>query len=72
MCAFLQHSESANREDPFLLDGTSIEGLAVKKSAGRIISWNISTGLIVKSVIVMKMKGEGQTYMTGQSSTRGL
>lgn len=51
MCAFLQHSESANRDDPFLLDGTSIEGLAVKKSAGRIMSWNISTGLVVKSVI---------------------
>lgn len=72
MCAFLQHSESASRDDPFLLDGTSIEGLAVKKSAGRIMSWNISTGLILESVIVIQKQEKGSTYMTGQSSTRGL
>lgn len=38
ICELRQHSESAGREDPFFDDGTSIDGFAVKKSAGRIIS----------------------------------
>lgn len=46
MCDFRQHSESASRDDTFLFEGTSSDGLAPKKSAGRIMSWKISTGLL--------------------------
>lgn len=47
MWAFRQHSElfPTTTEAPFLLEGTSSAGFSVKKSAGRIMSWKISTGL---------------------------
>lgn len=46
MCAFRQHSdEPTTLEAEFFPEGTSKDGLAVKKSAGLIMSWNVSTGL---------------------------
>jgi hypothetical protein len=45
MFEFRQQSDSANRDNPFWFDGTSSDGLAVKKSDGRIMSWYVSTGL---------------------------
>jgi hypothetical protein len=66
-----QQLTSASRELRFLLEGTSMAGLAVKKSAGFMCNSWISTGLRYISRYHENWRFK-YTHMTGQSSTRGL